>query len=220
MSHAARLTSSILLCTICIFFPARVHAEVCHPPLGCPPVQSPRLTKTLAIQLIEGYLEQHPPLLQFLLNKPIATTPPAAYLDLARAGFLRTLYGKPGAGSGPVYGLPDNWQHDITSGFLRFTQVPTGEDTQTFIEILVGHFRYIAGSAVLMPPNAYSQHPSVTFRYRFVGNANAARLLELGPTKDWPDLRQLGRVVKGRLFLRTCHAGWIAGKSPLVGPCA
>lgn len=215
MRCAARFGASLFLCAAFIALPALGDAHVCP----CPQIPPPRLTTTLAIQLIEGYLEQNPPVVRFRLNKPVGSHPPAAYTDFARAGFLRTLYGKPDEASGPAYGLPDNWQHEITSGFFRFTQVQTDEDTKTFIEIPVGTLRYIAGSAVLMPASGYFQRPRVTFKYRFIGNANAARLLRLGPAKDWPDLGQLGRVVKGTLFLGPCHAEWIAGKSPLVGIC-
>lgn len=225
----ARILSSIVLGTIYVACPERGHAHICRPRLGCPPVESPRLSRLLAIQAVESDLSQNAPVVRFQLQKSLGAHPPADYTDLARAGLLRVVSGKPGQGSGPVYGLPENWQHDILSGFLRFSQVQTGDVMDYYVEIPVGQFRYVPGSAVLTLPDVRTaSRPTVTFEYEFIGNANAVRLLRLGPAKDWTvsdyaraqtDLRKIGTVRKGTLYFRPCHAGWLAGFAGQPLPC-
>lgn len=217
--HRTHILAEIVL-GMCIAVPLAAHAHVCLPRSGCPQVQPP-LTRAVAIQVIEHYLTQHPPAVRFRLQKPVGTRPPAAYADLARAGLLRTLSGKAGEGSGPVYGLPSNWEREIMGGFFRFTQVQTDDDVAYFIDIPVGTFRYVPGSAVLTPPDLHAaSQPTVSFKYQFIGNANADRLLRIAPPKDWTvtnhvgadgDLRQIGKMLKQTLVLRPCHARWLAG---------
>ena len=208
---------------MCITVPLAAQAHICLPRFGCPRIQPPNLTLALAIQTAEGYLSQNPPVIRFRLQKPVGRHPSAAYTDLARAGILHTVSGKAGEGSGPVYGLANNWEHEILEGFFRFTQVRTDDDVAYFIEIPVGSFRYVPGSAVLTRTDLRtSDLPMVTFKYQFIGNANAARLLRIGAPRDWVvdyagtqfDLRKIGEVSKQTIILRPCHARWLAGPVP------
>lgn len=224
-------TTNILASVVlgaCVAIPLPGHATICGLRHSCTYVAPPPLSKSVAIQAVQGYLEQHPPVVRFRLQKPIGAHASAGYTDLARAGLLRVVSGTAGQGSGPVYGLPENWERDILSGVFRFAQVQTGDDIAYFIEIPVGQFRYVPGSAVLTLPDAHTAlRPTVTFKYQFISNAKAARLLRLGPPKDWTfidptgaqlDLRRIGIVVKQTLPFRACHAGWYLSQLPFSCP--
>lgn len=194
----------------------------------------------LASQVIERFLEQNPPVVRLLLRQPVGAYAPAAYTDFVRAGLLHTVQGKPGQEPGPIYDLTGKGQREITAGFFRVKRERfishnfTGfiSSVADFIEIPVGRYRFVGGSAVLTPkalrdPDAVRLgFPEITFKYYFGGNANADELLRLGPAGDWPiavhstlhtTLHAIGRIAKRSITLRPCHGEWLVRDWPLFG---
>lgn len=219
----------ILLVTLCIAFPVPAHSTVCLPPRGCPQVEPPKLSQAVTTQIIEGYLAQNPPVVRFALRKPVGANPPPAYVHLLRAGLLRISAGNVGLEPGPSYELTEKGTREITAGVFRVRRVRIIADITDFIEIPVGHFRYLAGSAILTPKtqqdpdDVRSGFVQITFKYYFAGNANAVDLMNLGPARDWPitdyallhtTLNGIGRVAKRTITLRPCHGMWLVREWP------
>ncbi|MHB8462705.1 MAG: hypothetical protein ACYDA1_08670 [Vulcanimicrobiaceae bacterium] len=235
-----RLLSSILLGTACVAFPVPGHANLCDPRLGCRQIEPPRLSMALASHIVERYLAQNPPVVRLLLRQPIGAYVPAKYMDLVRAGLLRIIQGKPGQEPGPSYDLTEKGKREIAAGFFlvkqeRFISSSFPDfigNVGDFIEIPVGRYRFVGGSAVLTPkalrdPDAVRLgFPEITFKYYFDGNANADELLRLGPAGDWliavhsalhTTLHGVGRVAKRSLMLRPCHGMWMVRDWLLFG---
>lgn len=160
--HRTPYVLTAIVLGTCIAAPLPAHSHVCLPRYGCPRVQPPRLTSAVAIRVVQGYLAQNPPVVRFRLQKPIGAQPPPGYQDLARAGLLRIVSGADGQEPGPVFGLPENWKREIMSGFFRFSQVQTDDGIGYFIEIPVGHLRYVPGSAVLTRPKDTASPSPIT----------------------------------------------------------
>lgn len=230
-----RIASMVLLAIVWVAFPLPGRAIHCNP-RGCPQAPPPpRLSRARLTRIVEYYLATTPPVVRFVLRQPVGSRPSAAYGDLVRAGFLHIIDGKPGQGSGPIYDLTERGTREIASGFfIKGSQYDPAAD---FVDIPVGQFRYVPGSAVLAhhdlekPDPDYQYNlsdvriglPEVTFKYSFSGNTNVPTLLRLGPAKDWkiadyrrpqPDLRDVGRARKETLPLRLCHSQWFVREFP------
>jgi hypothetical protein len=232
-SWKAAVLSAAVLATAFVAFPICGHAHVVHP--DWPQTAPPKLSKAMATQIMQHYLAQHPPAVEILLQHPVGPRPLAAYADLTRAGFLRIYDAEPELEPGPAYDLTAKGRRAIQTGFFH-------QPYFNLVEVRVGQFRYVPGSAVLTQPfvgtpNPRDQYnvdaliqsrPRLTFEYHFTPNANVSTLLRLGPAKDWTianydhpylDLSLLRPLGKQTLSLRLCHAQWIVRESPFGSPC-
>jgi hypothetical protein len=165
-------------------------------------------------EIVDGFLAQHPPAVRLQLRRPLGYYAPVAYRDLVRAGVLRIIDGKPGREPGPRYDLTAKGRKLLLKG----ARLRPGTNT---IDIRVGQFRYVPGSAVLDHDDW--DGPAVTFRYYFNGNANTDMLLRAGLAMDWVvdnywrphvNLDKVGRLGEETLPLQVCHGKWMVRKSP------
>lgn len=220
-----RLLSVALLGTLFITLRVPAHSYVCIKGQRCPRIiHPPKLTQELISKIIKRYLVENPPRIRLMLHRPVGAYPPAAYADLVRAGILTITAGMRGQKPGPSYGLTAKGTLEVNTGLFEVKKRRTGINAY-YLEIPVGEFRYVAGSAVRTSrlSSEYSRDVNVIFKYYFAGNANAARLLRLAPPGDWQitdyalyhgtmfltTLRRLGRVGVRGVTLRPCRTTWV-----------
>lgn len=184
--------------------------NVCRPDLVCPtPLPPPpRPSKEGLAHIIEGYLALHPPIVRLELRRPLGSYAPVAYDDLVRAGLLRIMDGKPGREPGPRYDLTAKGRKLLLNG----KQARPGPN---IIDIPIGQFRYVPGSAVLGRDEL--NRTETTFKYVFNGNPNVATLLRISPAIDWVianyyqpyvNLSRVGRAAEQTLPLEFCYTKW------------
>ena len=105
--------------------------------------------------------------------------------------------------------------------FDEFVRGKPAKQDAMVIDIPVGEFRYVRGSAVL-ERNDFGTF-TATFKYYFSGSTNAELLLRSGPAMDWVianysmpyvNFDQMGRVAEQAVPLQICHGKWTVQKVP------
>jgi hypothetical protein len=183
------------------------------------PSTVPNLSPENVALLIRANLAENEP--QYLVLFRIKyQNPYPGDADLARAGILKTVEGYLSCYAGPAYDLTDRGHVEAAN---RGWQVDNSE-----MWIPLGRFELVSGSDVVGKKDGIPI--SVTFKYVFTGNENAAYLLTLGPGKDWivtgynnpsRTLNDVGRSITKKLEFSLSRGKWVAreGDQWNLGSC-